>query len=121
MCAPMVETLTRLGFRPAPKEDFYGAGDKTYFLDSPCQEGLTTLVYDLQPPGRQQPAAHIYYTSTDGNISVGLACFNARSTISQLHEMVSLGRSVQLKKSVEDRSIPTMADLVERIKTEAGR
>jgi hypothetical protein len=110
------DALAKLGFHLAPKEDFTGAGDKTYFLDSIGADGTTTLVYDLQPPGRQQPAAHVYFSSNDGNVNVGLACFAAKATVGQLHEFLSAAKAKRHAASVEDRAVPSIVDLIEKLK-----
>ena len=110
--------LEELGFQRAPAEDFVGAGEKTYFKEVKNGSGYVTVIYDLQPPrGRGQPAIHAYYTTEDGSVAAGAACFTAaKTTVGQLREVLELAAKAAPKNSSDERGLRTIAEFTDRLK-----
>jgi hypothetical protein len=114
---PLLESL---GFKPAPKEDFIGAGEKTFFLDVDTPAGISTVVYDLQPLGGTSPAAHAYYRSREGGIFESAACFSAKCSLAELKSLVKVAESLQPATSEKNKRLKSVPDLVSYLKTRAA-
>jgi len=111
-----VESITKLGFELAPKDDFIGATDKTYFKDIDNANGRATVVYDFQPLGNHgKPAAHVYYNANNSQISESLVCFNAPGTVGELNKLIESVKTLNPTESKSIHTIENMQMLIEQV------
>lgn len=108
------ENINNVGFNVAPKDDFIGAGEKTFYKEIPNDSGRLTLVYDFQPRGNQgKPALHLYFNANENHVSESLVCFSANTN---LREMKYLIESLNGYNSNNTRAIHNIKSVEEFIK-----
>jgi len=116
--SPVTEqVLESLGFSIAPKEDFIGAGDKTYFLDVEAPAGISTVVYDFKPIGANLPAAHTYYRSREGGVFESAACFSAKCTVGELKSLIKTAESLNPATGEKNKRLKSVHEMVAHLQS----